>query len=121
MVQELSLFPVQGDEQPMKGGLVTLTSFLLFGSIPLLSFVFFASLELEPFLGMDPKMLISAIMTVLALFILGVVKAKMTQTAMFKSGCVIVFNGVLAAGSAYAIAAGLARVTGIHGMGVERN
>merc|ERR1739841_210337 len=116
MVQELLLFPVSGEEQPMKSGLVTLISFLVFGSIPLLSFVFFASLELKPVLGMDAKMMVSTIMNVLALFSLGVVKARITQTHWFKSGCIIMFNGVLAAGSAYAIAAGLARVTGIHGM-----
>jgi len=116
MVQELSLFPVSGDEQPIKGGVVTFSSFLLFGSVPLLSFVLLSSWELKPILGMDPKMVLSGIMSVVTLFVLGVVKAKITKTAMFKSGCIIMFNGVLAAGAAYLIALGLSRITGVHGM-----
>jgi len=116
MVQELSLYPPSGDEQPMKSGVVTLLSFLLFGCIPLLSFVILSEIELDLIFGVEPKLLISAIMTILTLFALGVLKGKITETNMFKSGCFIAVNGLLAAGASYFIALGLSNATGVHDM-----
>eukprot|EP00486_Rosalina_sp_Unknown_P012610 CAMPEP_0201591922 /NCGR_PEP_ID=MMETSP0190_2-20130828/189958_1 /ASSEMBLY_ACC=CAM_ASM_000263 /TAXON_ID=37353 /ORGANISM="Rosalina sp." /LENGTH=275 /DNA_ID=CAMNT_0048050461 /DNA_START=32 /DNA_END=859 /DNA_ORIENTATION=+ len=97
MIQELELQPPSGDEQPAKGGLVTLISFLCFGCVPLLSYVAFEAIEFD---GYDPKFLISIILTILTLFGLGVFKGKITESSMIKSGLFITINGVFAAGAA---------------------
>mmetsp|Transcript_66836 Transcript_66836/g.106273 ORF Transcript_66836/g.106273 Transcript_66836/m.106273 type:complete len:293 (-) Transcript_66836:114-992(-) len=110
LVQELSLHPPNGDEKPIKGGLVTLMSFLCFGCIPLLSYILFAQIEFD---GFDPKFVISCCLTVISLFGLGVFKGKITDSSKIKSGAFIAFNGVLAAGAAYAIAFGLSHLTGV--------
>mmetsp|Transcript_42041 Transcript_42041/g.67586 ORF Transcript_42041/g.67586 Transcript_42041/m.67586 type:complete len:292 (+) Transcript_42041:28-903(+) len=113
MIEELELQPPSGDEQPAKGGLVTLLSFLGFGCVPLLSYVAFEAVEFE---GYDPKFVISIALTVLTLFGLGVFKGKITESPMIKSGVFITINGVFAAGAAYVIAYGLSEATGIHGL-----
>mmetsp|Transcript_2957 Transcript_2957/g.2489 ORF Transcript_2957/g.2489 Transcript_2957/m.2489 type:complete len:293 (+) Transcript_2957:69-947(+) len=113
MIQELELQPPSGDEQPAKGGLVTLISFLCFGCVPLLSYVAFEAIEFD---GYDPKFLISIILTILTLFGLGVFKGKITESSMIKSGLFITINGVFAAGAAYLIAYGLSEITGTHGL-----
>lgn len=112
-IQELELQPPSGDEQPAKGGLITLISFLCFGSVPLLSYVAFEGIEFD---GYDPKFLISIILTVLTLFGLGVFKGKITESSLIKSGLFITVNGVFAAGAAYFIAYGLSELTGVHGL-----
>ena len=112
MVQELELQPPSGDEEPAKGGLVTLISFLLFGCIPLLSYVIFEAIEFD---GYDPKFVISICLTVLTLFGLGVFKGKITESSMIKSGLFITVNGAFAAAAAFAIAFGLSELTGVHG------
>ena len=114
MLQELELQPPSGDEEPAKGGLVTLLSFVAFGCVPLLSYLAFEAIEFE---GYDPKFLISIILTTFTLFGLGVFKGKITESPMLKSGIFITINGALAAGAAYLIAWGLAEATGVYGFG----
>ena len=111
LVQELELQPPSGDEQPMKGGIVTLLSFLCFGCVPLLSYIILAQIDFND--NFDPRFLISCILTILCLFGLGVFKGKITESSMIKSGFFICSNGIFAAGMAYLIAYGLSQLVGI--------
>ena len=112
MTMELQLKPPSGDEEPVKGGLVTLASFLLFGCVPLLSYVAFNGIEFDRSASIDPKFAISIVMTVLTLFGLGVLKGRLTESSMLKSGLFIAANGIFAAAAAYLIAFGLKSLYG---------
>mmetsp|Transcript_45321 Transcript_45321/g.75203 ORF Transcript_45321/g.75203 Transcript_45321/m.75203 type:complete len:295 (+) Transcript_45321:32-916(+) len=107
MVQELNMQPPSGNEQPLKSGLVTLFSFLVFGFVPLLSYIFFQHIEFDSY---DPKFVISCAVTGVTFFILGVFKAKITETSVMKSAIVIMVNGYLSALSAYVIAYGISEM-----------
>lgn len=109
MTMELQLKPPSGDEEPVKAGLVTLASFLLFGCVPLLSYVAFNDIEFDA-TSYDPKFVISIFMTIATLFGLGLLKGRLTESNMIKSGLFIAANGMFAAAAAYAIAFGLKRL-----------
>ena len=106
------MFLFIGDENPFKQGLVTLGSFLLFGSVPLLSYVFFTMVDFKDTNTKlkEPEFIVSIIFTVTTLFILGAVKAKLTQSNWVKSGLFVTGNGVLAAGASYLIGFGLSQL-----------
>lgn len=107
MIQELEMSAPTGDENPAKGGMVTFVAFICFGIIPLLSYVVFETVEFQSF---NPKFLISIILTLFTLFLLGAVKAKITETNIFKSGFFVMLNGATAAASSYAIGLGLSKL-----------
>ena len=113
MIQELELQPPSGNEQPAKGGCVTLLSFMVFGCIPLISYVAFSEIDYDEGTT-DPKFIISILLTAITLFCLGIFKAKLTDSNAWRSGLVISGNGILAAGAAYLIAFVLAEVTGVY-------
>ena len=82
MIQELEIYPVDinADDydkyQPMKNGIVTFCSFLLFGSIPLFSYVIFEVFNITDAIG-DFKFELCIILSVLTLMTLGIVKVEL--------------------------------------------
>ena len=101
-------------DDEMKNGVVTLLSFMAFGCVPLLSYVMLVSVKFKN--AFDPRFLISILLTVCTLLTLGALKAKMTESSMWKSAFFVAFNGCLAAAASFAIGDGLSRATGTHGL-----
>ena len=96
MVEELGL--VEGDESPLKNGVVTFVAFVVFGIIPLLPFI------VAKISGLDDGLFIAS--TVLAgftLFLMGVIKILFTMRPWWISGGETLMIGAFAAGSAYFI------------------
>lgn len=96
MVVELGIF--EENESPLKNGLVTFTSFVIFGFVPLLIFV------LMHFTGWTINgMLWACVLTACTLFGLGVAKSKFSAGAWWRSGAEMLLLGGLAAVAAFFI------------------
>ncbi|XP_021717584.1 protein CCC1-like [Chenopodium quinoa] len=109
MMGQKGIMPPDQEEKPWKSGLVTFTSFLLFGCAPLLSFII-----LIPFTNNDTIKFIGAcILSVLALTLLGLAKAKISGGSYTLSALMTVSNGVIAAAVAYAIGWSLRNLAGL--------
>jgi predicted membrane protein (TIGR00267 family) len=78
---------------PLKSGVVTFFSFVVFGFVPLLAYV----------LRFDNAFQISIVLTFIALFLLGASKCKITNKGWFISGIETLVIGGVAAGASYYI------------------
>jgi VIT1/CCC1 family predicted Fe2+/Mn2+ transporter len=110
MVEELNLMPVDDDDSPLTGGVVTFVSFMLFGVIPLVPYL----VNLIPGIGMsaDATLYASCVLTVVTLFLLGAVKANYVGQQWWKSGTSMMVNGSVAAFCGWLIGF-LLKLTGI--------
>ena len=113
MMQELELNTGQIEDNPVKNGCITFTSFLIFGTIPLLSYLIFYGTDIDD--NWDWTFTIAIILTCLTLFGLGAVKGYYNNANIIKSGLFVMLNGSFAAGSAYFIGWGLSEALGVHG------
>lgn len=79
--------------EPVKGGLITFVSFVLVGLIPLLGYI------ISPFVGLNEKQTfeLTCVFTLFALFIIGVIKAKVVKTSKLFAGLQTMFVGGAAA------------------------
>ncbi len=94
MVEELGI--LEEHESPMKNGLVTFASFVMFGFVPLLVFV------LMHFTGWPlDGMVWACVLTALTLFGLGVAKSQFSSGTWWRSGAEMLFLGGLAAVAAF--------------------
>ena len=84
---------------PFKLGLTTFISFILFGFIPLMIYVLDS---IFPAITIN-KFLFSIILTAIALFILGVFKARVTHKHWLYSGAEVLIIGGLAATAAFIV------------------
>ncbi|ETI31481.1 hypothetical protein F442_21389 [Phytophthora nicotianae P10297] len=114
MVEELNIMPVDDDDSPLMGGIITFVSFMLFGVIPLLSYL----VNLVPGINMSPEatLYLSCFLTVVTLFLLGAVKGKFVGQKMWKSGASMAINGTIAAACGWIIGY-LLQLTGIQNIG----
>jgi vacuolar iron transporter family protein len=110
MVEELNLMPTDDEDSPLKGGIITFVSFMLFGVIPLLSYL----VNLIPGLGMSPDTTFNAscVLTVITLFLLGAVKGSFVGQRWYMSGGSMAVNGSIAAFCGWLIGY-LLKLTGI--------
>ncbi|ETW03891.1 hypothetical protein H310_04316 [Aphanomyces invadans] len=110
MVEELNLMPVDEDENPLIGGLVTFGSFMLFGAVPLLSYL----VNLVPGIQFSGEQALwgSCVLTALTLFLLGAVKGQYVGQKWFVSGLYMAVNGTVAAGTGW-ILGYLLQLTGV--------
>lgn len=99
LVQELGIMPPDDDDSPLKSGLITFCSFIVFGFIPLLAFLIMNSTDAE----FAAQFGTACALTAATLIALGVVKAKLSGMDPFRSALKVLFNGTLAAVSAYLI------------------
>eukprot|EP01137_Pigoraptor_chileana_P004138 Opistho-2@45450 len=106
LVTELGLMPPDADDSPAKNGLVTFVAFLIFGLVPLIAYIGFHELrnEVENF---NIAFFMSCMLTGITLFLLGAVKSKFSTQKWWISGMWVLFNGALAAASAYLVGWGL--------------
>lgn len=113
MVQELGHQVPSHEDHPFKDGAVTFISFLIFGSLPLIPYCIFIGAKYEDKWG---SFGVSIGVTILTLFLLGVVQAKIIRLPsiwlVLKQGLFMAINGGLAAGAAFLIGWGLEKAVG---------
>jgi len=106
LVMEHGMLPPDIDDmgQPLKQGLVCFFAFAIFGLIPLAGFIVLYLLQGNVVPETSQTMLVAYTMTAGTLFVMGVMKAKLTsQPSQLKSGGLMVLNGTVAGGVAYLI------------------
>ena len=112
MVEELGLPPPDSDSlSPVKAGLITMCSFMLFGAIPLLPYL----IALLPFVSFSDSIQLwsSVVTTVLTLFTLGVVKGHvsgLSKRAWLWSGVQMAMNGSFAAVLGFIVGWGMGKL-----------
>ncbi|MEN8251994.1 MAG: VIT1/CCC1 transporter family protein [Patescibacteria group bacterium] len=82
------------EESPVRGAIITFTSFLVFGAIPLLPYIF-------EFTSSGKRFVVASIFTLFALALLGFIRAKFTREKYIFSVLEIVGLGMTAAFIAY--------------------
>ena len=97
MVEELGM--VEDYELPLKNALVTFTSFVFFGSIPVIIYIF---ARFVPFFATHTFALACGL-TGVTLFILGTLKVYFTRQAWYRAGTEMLLLGGFAAAAAYAV------------------
>ena len=102
-VEELGLQLPDPDDNPWKDGLVTFTSFFVFGSLPLLGYAFVPALE--PGLTPHQLLVIACVVTGAALFALGAVKSYFSPKSWVRGGVEMLLVGGLVAMLAYWVGA----------------
>ena len=91
MIIELELMPPDPDANPIKNGVITFFSFLIFGSIPVITYI------------ISGIFWVSVLFTLITLGILGAVKAKFIKAPFLTTILNTIFNGALSAGLAYLV------------------
>ncbi|EAL62565.1 transmembrane protein [Dictyostelium discoideum AX4] len=100
MVEELGIMPDVESQTPWKNGLVNFTSFVFFGILPLLPYLAFLAIATVAKIPSDQHLYLFLIVigiTALTLFLIGIFKAKSTDTKWYKSGATTVIFGVIGA------------------------
>jgi VIT1/CCC1 family predicted Fe2+/Mn2+ transporter len=95
MKDELSM-PDPLDENPYLTGIITATSFMVFGAIPLIPYIFLGNV-------LGPTFYISLVFTGVALIILGLFRWKVTRQGFLRSVGETVLVGSISAGVAYLV------------------
>ncbi|KAK1261404.1 hypothetical protein QJS04_geneDACA000979 [Acorus gramineus] len=109
MMAQKGMMPPREAEKPWKNGVVTFFAFILFGCAPLLSFM-----VLVPFTRDESVKFVGAcVLSVSALALLGAAKARISGQSWVYSVAVTLFNGGVAAASAYLIGWLLRNVAGL--------
>lgn len=96
-------------EKPWKSGVITFAAFLVFGSAPLLSFIILATFTRNK----SVKFAGACVMSALAHALLGLAKGKIAGQKYMLSVAGTLFNGAIAAASAYLIGWTLRNVAGL--------
>lgn len=104
MVQELGEVPPEAGDSPLKNGLVTFVSFMIFGFIPLLAYIIFYAAGYHNGGG---QLGICAATVLVTLFALGALQARIIRQSIIKQGTLMMVNGGIAAAAAYLIGWGL--------------
>lgn len=104
MILELGLQIPDENEHPMKNGLVTFGSFVLFGSVPMWVYLITWGASYDSEQGVFG---IACGFTALTMFLLGATQARITRQPVLKTGSLLMLNGCLAAAAAYLIGWGL--------------
>ncbi len=92
-------FSIDGDVNPLRGGLATFFSFLLIGFVPLAAYTFRPLLNLTD----DQAFSVTTVATLLAMFSIGAVQSKFTVKSWLRSGVEVMFLGGIAASIAYIV------------------
>ncbi len=95
ILREEKKMPDTVHENPIKKGLATFISFLIFGTIPLLPYILLGDNKITSFLSIG--------LTILALFLLGVLRWYVSKTSLKRSLMEIVLIGGIAAIFAFGV------------------
>lgn len=101
MTEELGLSPVEGS--PQAAGLVVGFSYVLAAAVPLLPYLFLTGAR---------ALVASALITALALYVVGVGKARLTQRPEVRSGIETMMAGLVGTAVCWAIGRGVAHLFG---------
>lgn len=104
MIVELGLQVPDEGENPIKNGLVTFTSFVVFGSVPMWIYLATWAASYHNNQGVFG---IACGFTAFTMFLLGATQARLTRQPILKTGTLMMLNGCFAAASAYFIGWGL--------------
>lgn len=108
--EELKLQIPDPDDSPYKDGFITFSSFLVFGSIPLLGYILLPLLFAES-LHPDHLLIIASVVTALSLFILGCFKSKFSTKKWYEAGLEFLLLGGLVALTSFFIGYGVSVLT----------
>lgn len=97
MIEELGISSSQ--ESPLNNAVATFFSFAVFGLVPLLAYV---AVHLLPWLGIN-RFAVASVSTAATLFLLGVLKNRVTGRPWIRSGAETLAVGGLAAAAAYVV------------------
>jgi len=109
LVEELEQEVPDDPLGPMKDGVVTFISFLIFGSIPLWVYVIIYGAKYD---NVNGAFGISAAACALSLFALGWTQGTVTRQNRLKSGIYMMINGSLASAAAYLVGWGIMQAIG---------
>lgn len=112
MVEELGMLPPEEQSEPFKNGMVTLLSFIVFGSVPLWCYLFFWAGNWQNYNG---KFSVACVATALTMFLLGLFKAQFTKQPRLVSGAWVLINGLVCAVAAYLVGYGLEQAFNVSG------
>eukprot|EP01121_Diplochlamys_sp_Union-15-3_P023029 TRINITY_DN9_c0_g1_i2.p1 TRINITY_DN9_c0_g1~~TRINITY_DN9_c0_g1_i2.p1 ORF type:complete len:188 (-),score=37.85 TRINITY_DN9_c0_g1_i2:56-619(-) len=98
MIEELGIMPDDEYQVPWKHGTVNFTSFMIFGIVPIAAYLIYVLIvevsDVKP--SGDVTFYVSIGISVLTMFLMGVVKAGFTGTSKIKSALITVLLGGLA-------------------------
>jgi len=106
LVMEHGIMPPDKSDRwaPVKQGFVCFLAFAAFGLVPLIGFFIFAAVQGSAAATGDKVLILAYCLTAFTLFVMGVVKSKLTGNQKYlRSGLLMVFNGTIAGGAAYLI------------------
>eukprot|EP01117_Protostelium_nocturnum_P011260 TRINITY_DN4090_c0_g1_i1.p1 TRINITY_DN4090_c0_g1~~TRINITY_DN4090_c0_g1_i1.p1 ORF type:complete len:272 (-),score=81.96 TRINITY_DN4090_c0_g1_i1:185-1000(-) len=111
LAEEIGISSDIFNQKPWKHGLVNFTSFMIWGSIPLIVYLVFVAIKSQ----LDHNVIfgICAGVSILTLFIMGLIKGKLTDSNLFLSALLTVFCGAVSAGIGYGTVIGLEKWTGV--------
>lgn len=109
LMQELDQQLPDPNVSPLKAGVVTFTSFMIFGSLPLWPYCIFIPVHYEHKDGMFG---VCIAVTLCCLFALGALSAKIVKASVWKQGGLMFINGALAAGASYLAGWGIGKAVG---------
>ena len=92
------------DDDPKINGLVTFIAFLIFGFVPIFFYIVFYYADYDEYTNI---FIINCFITIITIFTLGIVQAKITKQPLIMSALKLTFNGVLASGLAFLIGWGI--------------
>jgi len=110
MVHELGIFEQDEKQVPWKHGVVNFGSFMVLGIIPLLAYLALIGGGTNTH---NYLFYVTIAMTVFTLFVMGVIKSKLTDTFWLTSGISTVFFGCIGAAVGYGVSVLLLSTTGI--------
>lgn len=109
MILELGLQTPDESDNPLKNGLVTFLSFVIFGSVPMWVYLI---VWLTGYKNNQGTFAIACVFTAFTMFLLGITQAKITRQNILKTGLSLMLNGCIAAAAAYLIGWGLDNAIG---------
>lgn len=111
---ELEMQVPDEDGSPWLGGLVTFSSFVFFGSFPLLVYVLFANSAFTS----NELFAISSVVAGIMFFVLGALKTKFTQQTWWRGGIEIFLMGSACAAVSYWVGYAVERAVLQQGLGI---
>lgn len=109
MTEELGLEIPDDPWGPLKEGVVTFLSFLVFGCVPMWVYLILWGAKYEDHAGIFG---IASAATALTLFSLGALQGRITKLSTWRAGLQMLINGSLASASAYVVGWGIMKAVG---------
>ncbi|PRP77510.1 transmembrane protein [Planoprotostelium fungivorum] len=113
LAEEIGISTDIFQQKPYMHGLVNFGSFMGWGIIPLLVYIIFVAISKTHPVAQEIVFGVCAAVTAVTLFIMGVIKGRLTGTNVITSGIITLFFGALSAGIGYGVVIALYKITGL--------